>query len=117
MSALRHILTVVLCGFLLGACQEDGAAVSESETDGVPSLLAVEQRACERSGGNWALTPSRNTFTCFRQTSDANRPCLSADACDGLCLARSRTCAPVTPLFGCHEILTSEGVRQTRCLE
>ncbi|MEO0945403.1 MAG: hypothetical protein AAFY06_11255 [Pseudomonadota bacterium] len=117
MSAVRHVLTVILCGFLLGACQEDGAVVSESETDAVPSLLAAEQRNCERRGGNWALTPSRNTFTCYLQTSDANQLCASSDDCSGQCLARSRTCAPITPLYGCHEILTSEGVRQTRCLE
>lgn len=117
MSAIRHVLTVILCGFLLGACQEDGAAVSESETVNFPDILTPQQTACERRGGNWALTPSRNTFTCYQQTSDANKLCDSSDDCSGECLARSRTCAPVTPLYGCHEILTSEGVRQTRCLE
>ena len=116
MSAIRRVMTVVLLGFVLLGCQEDGVGVSESETT-VPDILAVERKACERRGGNWALTPSRATFACFRQTRDANKPCLSADDCSGLCLARSRTCAPVTPLFGCHEILTSNGVRQTLCVE
>lgn len=116
MSAIRRVMTVVLCSFLLLGCQEDGLGVSESET-AVPDILAVERKACERRGGNWALTPGKNAFACFLQTRDANKRCDSADDCSGLCLARSRTCAPVDPLFGCHEILTSEGVRQTLCVE
>lgn len=116
MSALRRVVTVILCGFWLSGCQEDGSETSESEA-GFPSLLALEQQACERRGGNWALTPSQNTFACFQQTSDANRPCDQSGDCSGECLARSRTCAPITPLYGCHEILTSEGVQQTLCLE
>jgi len=116
MSAIRRVMTVVLCSFLLLGCQEDGNAVSESET-AVPDILAVERTACERRGGNWALTPNKTTFTCFRQTRDANQRCSGEDDCQGHCLARSQTCAPIEPLFGCNEILTSDGVRQTLCVE
>jgi len=116
MSAIRRVMTVVLCGFLLVGCQEDGIGVSESET-AVPDILADRQKACERRGGNWGLTPGKAAFTCYRQLSDANQTCATERACQGLCLARSRTCAPIEPMFGCHEILTSDGVRQTLCIE
>ena len=116
MSAIRRVLTVVLCSFALFGCQEDGLSVSESETD-VPDILALEQRACEKDGGNWALAPSKVGFTCYRQTRDASEPCAKDTDCQGLCLARSRTCAPITPFFGCHEILSASGTRQTLCIE
>ncbi len=116
MSAIRRVMTVVLCSLLLLGCQENGFGVSESETD-IPDLFASEKLACERKGGNWALTPGRVAFTCYEQTRDANKFCATQRDCEGLCLARSRTCSPVKPMFGCHEILNADGVRQTLCVE
>ena len=116
MSAIRRVMTVVLCGIFLVACQEDGPEVSESET-AIPDILAVERKACERSGGRWALAIGKTSFVCYRNLSDAHTPCRSENDCEGLCLARSRTCSPVTPFFGCHEVLSPTGVRQTLCIE
>ncbi len=116
MSAIRHALTVVLCGFFLFGCQEDGQDVSESET-AIPDLLAGERKACERDGGRWALAIGKSSFVCYRNLSDAHKTCAVETDCQGLCLARSRSCSPVQPFFGCHEVLSPTGLRQTLCIE
>lgn len=115
MSAIRRIMTVFLTVSALAACQEDGGAV---ESDGAaPDFLAQQRAACEKVGGRFGRSANGFTFVCYRQMSDANQPCASADDCDGLCLARSRTCSPVEPFYGCHEIISSGGFRQTQCIE
>lgn len=116
MSAIRHILTVLVLVFALAGCDDvtDEGSADDATRNVAVSPLQVE---CERTGGRWGAVPNTVTFTCFRMTRDANQPCDSARDCDGLCLARSRTCAPQTPLFGCHEIFTANGSRQTLCTE
>lgn len=116
MSAIRRVMTVVLCCFSLVACQEDGPEVSESGT-AIPDILAIERTACEREGGRWALAIGKSTYVCYEDLNDANKTCSTANDCKGLCLARSRSCSPVKPFFGCHEVLSSTGVRQTLCVQ
>lgn len=116
MSAIRRILAVVLCGFILVSCQEDGPDFSESET-AIPDILSTERMACERDGGRWASALGNETFVCYRNLSDANKSCSTSNDCQGVCLARSRTCSPVEPFLGCHEVFSSSGLRQTLCIE
>lgn len=116
MSAVCHILKVLLCVFLLAGCQEDAEDVSDADV-AIPDILVPQRAACERTGGRWGKVPGRDAFTCFQTTRDANERCETARDCEGLCLARSRTCAPETPLFGCHEIVSAAGLRQTICTE
>ncbi|MGR3514231.1 MAG: hypothetical protein ACU0GG_15835 [Paracoccaceae bacterium] len=116
MSAIRHLVTVgVLCAVLTG-CQDGETDTTETDAS-IPSALAPQRAACERDGGRWGGVPNRDTFTCYRTTRDANKRCDSARDCEGLCLARSRTCAPQTPLFGCHDVFSADGLRQTLCIE
>lgn len=114
MSALRHVLTVLVMSVLLAGCQEDGSETSDGE---VPELLNPLRVECEKSGGRWGSVPGRDSYTCYHQTRDAHKPCSTERDCEGVCLARSRTCAPQTPLFGCHEVISSSGLRQTMCRE
>ena len=37
--------------------------------------------------------------------------------CDGMCLARSRTCSPIKPLFGCQDVLADNGTVGTVCVD
>ncbi len=116
MSAFLRRLLVVLCLFTLAACQEDGA--NEDDTASIfPDVAAEERLKCAKDGGRWGPTPGKSSFTCFQTLSDANKACSRESDCQGLCLARSRTCAPVTPFFGCNEVLGSNGLRQTRCVQ
>lgn len=99
----------------LAACQEDGPRAS-GETGGVPDPLAEQREACESTGGRWGARTGGVLFTCYRPTSDANQLCSASSDCESLCLARSRTCAPIEPFLGCHEILTNGGQRATQCI-
>lgn len=114
MSAIRRMVTVFLVSSALTACQEDTSGDSDGS---VPDLLAEQRAACEKQGGRYGMTANGVTFTCFRPMSDANQPCATERDCDGLCLARSRTCSPIEPFYGCHEVLSSSGIRQTLCIE
>jgi hypothetical protein len=116
MSAIRHAMTVLVLGMALAGCEEDAGQTAAAASD-VPALLSPQRAACERSGGQWGRVPGRDAFVCYSQTRDANKRCETARDCEGLCLARSRTCAPQVPFFGCHEILAANGARQTLCTE
>ena len=116
MSALLRGMLISVCLFGLAACQEDSGEESAS-TSLFPDLIAQEQQKWADAGGRWGPTPGGVTFTCFQTLSDANKFCRAESDCQGLCLARSQTCAPVKPFFGCHEVLSSNGLRQTRCVQ
>lgn len=118
MSAIRRSMTVLVASVLLAGCQEDGLTASGSDTDvTAPAILSPQQTACQRDGGRWGRVPGRDAFVCYQTTSDANQFCSTKRDCEGVCLARSRTCAPQTPLFGCHEVINASGLRQTLCIE
>lgn len=76
-----------------------------------------EQLACERRGGRFMQAGQTGAMACVRTTRDAGKQCRRGSDCEGVCLARSGTCAPLTPLFGCHEILQNDGTRVTQCLD
>lgn len=108
MSAAVRLM-LICCTFFLASCQED-----EPIDPTVPSAVADAQADCTRQGGTWG-TRGTSLFVCYLPTRDANQSCSKASDCEGLCLARSRTCAPITPFLGCHEILTESGTRATQC--
>ncbi|MCB1391451.1 MAG: hypothetical protein KDK12_20260 [Rhodobacteraceae bacterium] len=91
---------------------------SEPEPDPEPEapLLAQQRRACQRSGGQ-LMPRTAGIYACVHATRDAGRQCDEARDCEGLCLARSGTCAPFVPLYGCQEVLTLRGRRETLCTD
>lgn len=74
------------------------------------------QLACEARRGSWARSEN-GSHACVTQTRDSGKTCTRAGQCQGLCLARSGTCAPFTPLLGCNDILDDSGRRMTQCLQ
>ncbi len=82
-----------------------------------PPILAAETRACAARGGTLQPRGEGGLWVCVRSTRDAGRACTNATQCEGLCLARSGTCAPIEPLFGCHEVFDRAGRRETLCRE
>lgn len=82
-----------------------------------PDLATRSQAACEAEGGRWGTGSLAGANVCYRETPDANQPCSSQNDCTGLCFARSRTCSPITPIFGCHDILTSLGGTARLCID
>ena len=82
----------------------------------LPPALAAQARQCAAQGGQ--LSPrGEGLFSCLRQTRDGGRQCRRAGDCEGHCLARSSTCAPFTPLPGCHDVFGQDGRRTTLCLD
>lgn len=76
-----------------------------------------EQVTCEKRGGNWGTAGKSGGKTCIKRTRDSGKQCRKKSSCEGVCLARSGTCAPVTPLFGCNDILQNDGSRVTLCVD
>lgn len=74
-----------------------------------------QQLACEKKGSKW-FKIGEGKFGCVKETRDAGKRCEKESQCDGVCLARSGTCAPFKPLYGCNEILQDNGARVTLCL-
>ncbi|MCC0076493.1 MAG: hypothetical protein H6898_07885 [Rhodobacter sp.] len=81
-----------------------------------PPMLAQQRAACQREGGQ-LMPRGGGFFACVRPTRDAGRHCTAARDCEGLCLARSSTCAPLHPLYGCQEVFTLPGRRETLCTD
>ena len=99
-------------------------AAVEPETEPEPTEKAAPAKAdpnaaarakCVTGGGNF--TKASGGFICVNRTQDANKSCTSSNQCQGACLARSGTCSPVTPLVGCHDIITDNGGMATVCID
>ncbi|MEO8242854.1 MAG: hypothetical protein ABI832_11100 [bacterium] len=77
---------------------------------------SAEQVLCEKTGGQWGAAGTTGTFICLKKTRDAGKVCNKKGDCQGVCLARSGTCAPYAPLYGCNDIFEADGRRVTLCL-
>jgi hypothetical protein len=80
-------------------------------------LKSPSQIACEEDGGTWARAGAGGGMSCVRQTRDGGKQCDSKTECQGECLARSRTCAPIQPLFGCNAVLMDNGAEVSLCID
>lgn len=116
MSAICRVIAAALLGCVLVACEDEASDGPVSDSI-FPDIMAERRADCEASGGRWGPIANKTIFICFRNLPDANQPCRTETDCQGYCLARSRTCAPIEPLFGCHEVLSPSGLPQTVCVE
>lgn len=82
-----------------------------------PSVKSPAELACRTDGGRWVMAGRSGAHTCVHATKDGGKSCSRESECDGVCLARSKTCAPVRPLFGCNDILQNDGVMATLCID
>lgn len=89
----------------------------EEKTETLPPAVLAQQKACLRRGGRFAPASPGSPFRrCITVPKDANRQCTTGADCEGVCLARSRTCAPVVPLVGCHVVILDSGIPVEQCL-
>lgn len=95
---------------LLAGCRENSAP----EAPAFQPVVQVEA-ACTKAGGEFLRAGGGTARACVHTLKDAGASCKSSNDCEGDCLARSGTCAPVAPLFGCHDILMSTGARAMQC--
>lgn len=97
---------------------EAAEAEPAAEPEAMPVVVkSPEQIACERKGGRYAPWGKSTAMVCFTTPRDAGKACRKSTDCTAGCLARSRTCAPMTPIYGCTELLNDLGGRVTECLE
>ncbi len=82
----------------------------------VAAPKSPEQIKCQKRGDLWQSIGGGAGHTCVRKTRDGGKACEREGQCDGQCLARSRTCAPFDPLWGCNEVLQEDGRRVSLCL-
>lgn len=96
----------------LAGCIDDGAEEGRLP----PTQTEAAEATCLAEGGEWISRGPARMF-CERQTRDGGASCQTSSDCETVCLARSRTCAPVTPLLGCHQVLGRSGSVSTLCTE
>ena len=83
-----------------------------------PARIATPQElACIKKGGDWRKVGSAGGEACVTLTKDAGKSCQRESDCEGFCLARSGSCAPFKPMFGCNDILQDNGVMVTLCID
>ncbi len=104
---------VGVCAIALSACEEEGSGPPDIGENPV----TAREAACLADGGRWGKGGKADLFVCYRITKDGGQRCESKNDCQGFCLARSQTCAPVTPMFGCNEVLGRSGARSTICVD
>lgn len=98
------------------AASDAPAEDSAAETAPPEPPKSQPQRLCEAAGGIWGEAAESGAFLCQKPTRDSGKSCDRKGDCQGECLARSGTCAPVIPLLGCNEVLDSEGRLVTLCI-
>ena len=105
------------------AAQPDPSAVDPAKAAAPPvaeepaRVLGPEELACAKKGGQWSVAGKAGGMSCVHRMRDAGKSCRKKSDCEGDCLARSNTCAPIAPLFGCNEILQDNGVMVTLCID
>jgi hypothetical protein len=112
---MRAAPWALMAALALAGCR-DAPAPAPLAPVGAAATEAA-RTACARGGGSLRPAAAGGALVCLRDTRDAGRACSRATDCEGACLARSRTCAPFTPLFGCNEILLADGRAVTECRE
>ena len=101
------------------AADEAAEPAPEAEKPAPPSIppaLVSQQKQCTKAKGRFVRRSEGGTFVCVTPTRDANKPCDDSSDCEGICFAKSRTCAPVQPLFGCYDALENGRVVKI-CIE
>lgn len=98
------------------AKQPSAPAVTELEVVEKPPL-SPEELACIKKGGTWSGAGFAGAKACVKLTRDGGKSCKREKDCEGYCLAKSKTCAPVTPMFGCNEIVQDNGMVVTLCID
>lgn len=101
------------------ASDPEGVAAALPDEPAVPQATKPQaQIACEGSDGFWTPVGTTGTLrACVFPTRDGGERCSREGDCEGACLARSGTCSPIRPLFGCHEVLQNDGRRVTLCID
>ncbi len=102
-----------------GASAQQSPQPSDPAQDALAAPVVIKSPAhlaCESRGGIWSRTGGGAAAFCQTPARDAGKSCRASTDCTGYCLAQSGTCAPVSPMLGCHDILNDQGRMLTQCI-
>jgi len=115
---MRVVFIIVALGLALAGCKPLDGGSGADQSAQLPLVgqekQDVEKFNCLAKGGSWAQY--QGGYFCQNITGDGGKPCRSGSDCEGVCLARSQSCAPVKPLMGCNDILTEAGYPMNACV-
>lgn len=121
MAGLVRLKAMALVAVVaLASCvpQSDTAQTQDYGLAGYnPAAAAQAEQNCLARGGQYTVGGKAGLKVCFERPKDAGKSCRKSTDCDSQCLSRSKSCAPVTPLFGCNSILDSSGREVTLCVD
>ncbi len=107
---MTRFLLLGLALVALAACQ------TETRTD--PASDPAGQADCEAQDGRWGVAGAFNPNPiCTLPTPDAGQSCSVESDCSGMCMADTKTCSTVSPLFGCHVFLDEAGETFEMCID
>lgn len=113
---MSRLLLAALFGLIaLAGCQQQPKGPPPLPLVGQASVDAA-RAACTKAGGTYTESGGARGLVCVHRTRDAGKLCTKASDCEGECLARSGTCAPIKPLLGCQAILDNFGRAMTQCV-
>ena len=72
-------------------------------------LTEAERADCLMRGGSTGYGGLFPDELCFTPMKDAGQSCTKAGDCEGQCLAETKTCSKVSPIFGCYDYLDETG--------
>jgi hypothetical protein len=115
---MRAVFIIAAVGLALAGCKPLEGLGGADESAQLPLVgqerLDAEKSSCLAKGGSWAQY--QGGYICQKTTRDGGKSCNAGSDCEGYCLARSHSCAPVKPLLGCNDILTGAGFPMNACI-
>lgn len=102
---LRRTWFIGLLILATSACQTEAPQPANDALDTRGVMSKKDKNDCEANNGvvvNGLLGQS-----CAKKLLDAGKSCTTGTDCQGMCLATDGggQCSPMTPYFGCHQIL------------
>lgn len=103
---------VLVAALALAACVQDPPAGPRGKP-----LSDVKRAECLMKGGSVGRGGLLPDEICVLPQPDAGKACTKQSDCEGLCLADTRTCSAVAPMFGCFEFLDETGRTVRICID
>ncbi|MBK8439386.1 MAG: hypothetical protein IPL38_07720 [Rhodobacter sp.] len=98
-------MILVLATLALASCVEEGPGGGPQGKQ----LTEAERADCLMRGGTTGYGGLFPDELCFTPMKDAGQSCTKAGDCEGQCLADTKTCSKVSPIFGCYDYLDETG--------
>jgi hypothetical protein len=119
MKPVAGLLVGLMLGLLVAGCVDEGVGNALPDRPGPPgkSLGKAARAECVMRGGATGRGGIMQDEICIRPTIDAGKACTDNDQCETFCLAETKACAPLTPMFGCFATLKDGAETPMLCVD